>query len=118
MRPALPKGGRSPTAPYKGGRSPVESSTARKRPSPPLRGPTKQAKPAVEHGESLPARCSATDGKKEDLSSYKRPSWKWNGRRAAYDAVLPHGEGWSAPQIEWFVGLWWKHLANASVSRG
>ena len=36
--------------------------------------------------------------------------------RGAYDVALPHGSTWSSRQIEWFVGLWWKNLANSSVA--
>ena len=41
---------------------------------------------------------------------------QWNAARGAYDVALPHGSTWSSRQIEWFVGLWWKNLANASVA--
>jgi hypothetical protein len=40
----------------------------------------------------------------------------WSKERGAHNAVLPHGASWSMRQIEWFVGMWWSHLANASVS--
>ena len=44
------------------------------------------------------------------------PRPRWNADRAAYDVVLPHGKSWTSTQIEWFVGTWWKHLAEASVA--
>lgn len=44
------------------------------------------------------------------------PEVRWSKERCAYDAVLPHGASWSMRQIEWFVGTWWRHLANASVA--
>jgi hypothetical protein len=74
----------------------------------------KQQPPAAAHYDDYDAPKVVQPA--EDLSGYTQPSCLWNRRRAAYDAILPHGESWSTQQVEWFVGLWWKHLANASVA--
>ena len=112
-------GGASPRSPAEG-----PSSANGKKPSPFGRSHKKQPqppKPVVAESESDVDDSTRTstreeEKEKEDLSGYRAPQSRWNEERAAYDAVLPHGEGWSARQIEWFVGLWWKHLANASVA--
>jgi len=100
-----------------GGRPSQDGASPRddKKPPPSVRSHKKQhtgAKAAGSDEEVEPKEAEPA----EDLSGYKQPSCRWNGRRSAYDAILPHGDGWSTQQIEWFVGLWWTHLANASVA--
>ena len=100
-----------------GGRPSQDGASPRddKKPPPSVRSHKKQhtgAKAAGSDEEVEPKEAEPA----EDLSGYTQPSCRWNGRRSAYDAILPHGDGWSTQQIEWFVGLWWTHLANASVA--
>ena len=86
--------------------------------------PSPKGEAARSHKKQPPAAAAHYDDddtpkvvqEAEDLSGYTQPSCRWNRRRAAYDAILPHGDSWSTQQVEWFVGLWWTHLANASVA--
>ena len=55
-----------------------------------------------------------------------QPAWRLGVASAAHLGPPPQRilfcglhwrrHSWSTQQIEWFVGLWWKHLANASVA--
>ena len=114
---ARPKLAPPPRPSLGGGRPSQDGASPRddKKPSPSARSHKKQhkgAKAAESDEEVEPKEVEPV----EDLSGYTQPSCRWNGRRSAYDAILPHGDGWSTQQIEWFVGLWWTHLANASVA--
>eukprot|EP00964_Phaeocystis_antarctica_P028867 scaffold16264_cov56-Phaeocystis_antarctica.AAC.1 len=114
---ARPKLAPPPRPSLGGGRPSQDGASPRddKKPSPSARSHKKQhkgAKAAESDEEVEPKEVEPA----EDLSGYTQPSCRWNGRRSAYDAILPHGDGWSTQQIEWFVGLWWTHLANASVA--
>lgn len=59
------------------------------------------------------AHASALSAGEHDV---KEAQIVWNKERGAHNALLPHGATWAMGQIEWFVGTWWSHLANASVS--
>ena len=117
---ARPKLAPPPRPSMIGGRPSHEGASPRddKKPPPSARSHKKQPKEAKEaesDEEVVEAKAKEVEPA-EDLSAYTQPSCRWNSRRSAYDAILPHGEGWSIQQIEWFVGLWWTHLANASVA--
>ena len=114
---ARPKLAPPPRPSLGGGRPSQDGASPRddKKPSPSARSHKKQPKGAKAAGSDEEVEPKEVEPA-EDLSGYTQPSCRWNGRRSAYDAILPHGDGWSTQQIEWFVGLWWTHLANASVA--